>query len=295
MKFGTVAVLGRPNVGKSTLVNTLVNQKIAIVSNTPQTTRARILGVAHCPQGQLALLDTPGLHKPWTRLNKRMVRAALGAVDDADVLAVMVDSSRRPGASDRFVVEQIFSTPWRRDGMPVFLLVNKIDVVNKVKMLPILEEYQSLAPWTETVPLSAQTGQNVDRVTALMFDCMDERDAAFDDDFVTDQPWRHLAAEIIREKVIDVTTAELPYAVAVQVDAFQEEGRLIRIAASIFVERHGQKIIVIGKAGSRLREIGTAARLELAHALARKVFLQLHVKVKSAWCEDDRLLAELGY
>ena len=295
MKFGTVAILGCPNVGKSTLVNTLVHQKIAIVSDTPQTTRSRILGVAHCPQGQLALLDTPGLHKAWHRLNKRMVRAALSAIDDADVLAVMVDGSRRPGTGDRFVVDQLFSTSRRRDGLPVFLLVNKIDVVNKVKLLPVLEAYQALAPWTEIVPLSARTGLNVDRMTALMFDRMEEREAAFDDDFVTDQSWRQLAAETIREKIIDATTAELPYAVAVQVDEFQEEGRLTRIAASIFVERSGQKIIVIGKAGARLRAIGTAARLELSRALSRKVFLQLHVKVKAAWCEDDHLLAELGY
>ncbi len=295
MKFGTVAILGCPNVGKSTLINRLVNQKIAIVSNTPQTTRSRILGVAHCPQGQLALLDTPGLHKPWHRLNRRMVRAALSAIDDADVLAVMMDGSRRPGTGDRFVVDQIFSTTRRREGVPVLLLVNKIDVVNKVKLLPVLEAYQTLAPWTEIVPLSAQTGLNVDRVTALMLGCMEERETAFDDDFITDQTWRRLAAETIREKIIDATTAELPYAVAVQVDEFHDEGRLTRITASIFVERSGQKTIVIGKAGSRLREIGTAARLELSRALSRKVFLQLHVKVKEAWCEDDNLLAELGY
>ncbi len=295
MKFGTVAILGCPNVGKSTLVNTLVNQKIAIVSDTPQTTRSRILGVAHCPQGQLALLDTPGLHRPWHRLNKRMVRAALSAVDDADVLAVMVDGSREPGPGDRFVAEQVFAAPRRRDGVPVLLLVNKIDVVKKVKLLPVLEAYQALARWTEIVPLSAHTGLNVDRVTALMCDGMEDRDAAFDDDFVTDQSWRRLAAETIREKIIHATAAELPYAVAVRVDEFQDEGRLTRIAASIFVERSGQKTIVIGKAGSRLREIGTAARLELSRALSRKVFLQLHVKVKAAWCEDDNLLAELGY
>ena len=251
--------------------------------------------MAHCAQGQLALLDTPGLHKPWHRLNKRMVRAALSAVDDADVLAVMVDGSRRPGTGDRFVVDQLFSTTRRRSDVPVFLLVNKIDVVNKVKLLPVLEAYQELAPWTETVPMSAQTGLNLDRVLALLFEHMGERDAVFDDDYVTDQSWRHLAAETIREKIIDATTAELPYAVAVNVDEFREEGRLTRITASIFVERPGQKTIVIGKAGARLREIGTAARLELSRALSRKVFLHLHVKVKAAWCEDDQLLLELGY
>ncbi len=295
MKFGTVAILGCPNVGKSTLVNTLVHHKISIVSDTPQTTRARILGVAHCPQGQLAVLDTPGLRAHPHRLKKRMARAAWSAVDDADLLAVMVDGSRRPGTGDRFVAERVFSAPRRRDGVPVFLLVNKIDAVNRLKLLPVLDAYQALAPWTEIVPLSARTGRNVDRMTALMFDRMTEGDAAFDDDFVTDQSWRRLAAETIREKVIDATTAELPHAVAVQVEEFLEEGRLTRVAASIFVERPGQKAIVIGRAGARLRAIGAAARRELSRELERKVFLRLHVKVKEAWCEDDRLLAELGY
>ncbi len=295
MKFGTVAILGCPNVGKSTLVNTLVNQKIAIVSDKPQTTRSRILGVAHCPQGQLALLDTPGLHKPWHRLNKRMVRAALGAIHDADVLAVMVDGTRPPGTGDRFVADAVFSRSPRTDAVPVFLLVNKIDVLNKLNMLPMLEAYHALGEWTEEVPVSAKTGLNVDRLVSLLFDRLDEREPVFDEAFVTDQSWRRLAAETIREKIIDATKAELPYAVAVKVDEFQEDGPVTRIAASIFVDRPGQKMIVIGKSGACLKAVGTAARLELARALERKVFLQLHVKVKAAWSDDDRILAELGY
>ncbi len=295
MKFGTMAVVGCSNVGKSTLVNRLVAQKIAIVSDTPQTTRSRILGVAHFPQGQLALLDTPGLHRPWHRLNRLMVRTALNALHDADVLAVMVDGRSLPGPGDRFVIDQIFSTNGRPQPLPVFLLVNKIDVIRKRRVLPVIEAYRSLGAWTEIVPISAKTGLNVDRLTSLAFDRMGEQAEAFEDSFVTDQSWRHLAAEIIREKVIEWTGAELPYAVAVKVEEFQKEGRVTRIAASIFVEKPSQKAIVIGKSGARLKAIGTAARLELAEGLAGKVFLQLHVKVKSAWRDDDRLLVELGY
>lgn len=290
-----MAVLGCSNVGKSTLVNTLVNQKIAIVSDKPQTTRSRILGVAHFPQGQLALLDTPGLHRPWHRLNKLMVRTALDAMHDADVLAVMVDGRDLPGPVDRFVVEQIFSRHGQSSALPVFLLVNKIDLIRKRHVLPVIEAYRRLGEWTEIVPLSARTGLNVDRLASLVFDRVVDRDDAFDEDFVTDQSWRHLAAETIREKVIEATKAELPYAVAVKVDEFLEEGRVTTIAATIVVEKPGQKAIVIGKSGERLKAIGTAARLELAKALANKVFLKLHVKVKSAWRDDDRWLVELGY
>ena len=295
MKFGTMAVLGCSNVGKSTLVNTLVNQKIAIVSDKPQTTRSRILGVAHFPQGQLALLDTPGLHRPWHRLNKLMVRTALDAIHDADVLAVMVDGRNLPGPVDRFVVDQIFSRHGQSSALPVFLLVNKIDLIRKRHVLPVIEAYRQLGEWTEIVPLSAKTGLNVDRLASLVFDRVVEQEDAFDEDFVTDQSWRHLAAETIREKVIEATKAELPYAVAVKVDEFLEEGRITTIAATIFVEKPGQKAIVIGKSGERLKAIGTAARLELAKALANKVFLKLHVKVKNAWRDDDRWLVELGY
>lgn len=290
-----MAVLGCSNVGKSTLVNTLVNQKITIVSDKPQTTRSRILGVAHFPQGQLALLDTPGLHRPWHRLNKFMVRTALDAIHDADVLAVMVDGRNLPGPVDRFVVEQIFSIHGQSPALPAFLLVNKIDLIRKPHVLPVIEAYRQLGEWTEIVPLSAKTGLNVDLLVSLVFDRVVEQEDAFEEDFVTDQSWRHLAAETIREKVIEATKAELPYAVAVKVDEFLEEGRVTTILATIVVEKPGQKAIVIGKSGERLKAIGTAARLELAKALANKVFLKLHVKVKDAWRDDDRWLVELGY
>ena len=290
-----MAILGCPNVGKSTLVNTLVNQKVAIVSDKPQTTRSRILGVAHFPEGQLALLDTPGLHRPWHRLNKRMVRTALDAVRDADLLAVMVDGRKMPGVGDRAVIDQVFSSPDRPERLPAFLLVNKIDLINKPKVLPVIEAYRSLGEWSEIIPLSAKTGLNVDRLRALVFAWLSEQDGAYDEDFVTDQSWRRLAAEIVREKVLEQTKAELPYAVAVHIDEFLEQGRLFSIAASIVVEKPGQKAIVIGKGGARLKAIGTAARLELEHEMGVKVFLALHVKVKEAWRDNERLLIELGY
>jgi len=276
-------------------VNTLVKQKIAIVSDKPQTTRSRILGVAHFPEGQLALLDTPGLHRPWHRLNKRMVRAALDTVQDADLLAVMVDGRKMPGAGDRAVIKQVFSSPDWSESLPVFLLVNKIDLIRKPKVLPVIEAYQSLGEWSEIIPLSAMTGLNVDRLRDLAFARFPEQEGAYDDGFVTDQSMRQLAAELVREKVLEQTRAELPYAVAVHIDEFLEQGRLCSIAASIMVEKPGQKAIVIGKGGARLKEIGTAARLDLEREMDVKVFLDLHVKVKDAWRDNERLLVELGY
>jgi len=296
MKFGTMAIVGCPNVGKSTLVNRLVNQKIAIVSDKPQTTRSRILGVAHFPEGQLALLDTPGLHRAWHRLNKRMVRAALDTVHEADLLAVMVDGRQMPGAGDRIVINQIFSMPDRTKDLPIFLLVNKVDVISKPKVLPVIDAYQSLGEWAEIIPLSAKTGINVDRLRELVFARFsDEEGSAYDDDFVTDQSLRRLAAETICEKVLEQTKAELPYAVAVTIDEFVEKEKLFSIAASIMVERSGQKAIIIGKGGARLKEIGTSARLDLEREMGVKVFLDLHVKVKEAWRDNESLLVDLGY
>jgi len=295
MKFGTMAILGCPNVGKSTLVNTLVQQKIAIVSDRPQTTRTRILGIMHCPQGQLALLDTPGLHEPWHRLNKRMVQTAWDSLEGADILAIMVDGRQLPGDGDRLVLKQVAMLQRTKPNLPVFLLVNKIDLINKRKLLPIMDTYRTLCQWTEIVPISAMTGLNVDRLTALLFEHVQDGGDAYEEEFVTNQSMRQLAAEIIREKVIEQTKAELPYAVAVRVDQFLEEGRLAKIGATILVDKSGQKGIVIGKGGARLKKIGTAARLEMEAAFEVKVFLEVLVKVKEGWRDDDQMLIELGY
>ncbi|MCZ6799828.1 MAG: GTPase Era [Nitrospirae bacterium] len=295
MKVGTLVILGCPNVGKSTLVNTLVAQKIAAVSDKPQTTRTRILGVVHAPDTQLALVDTPGLHRPWHRLNKRMVQTALECLHEADVIAIMVDGRRLPGTGDQFVIEQVASFLREFEDIPVFLLLNKIDLIAKPKVLPILQAFQSLFAWKEMIPISAKLGVNLDRFLELAIKALPEECERYDEDFVTDQTMRQLAAEIIREKVLEQTRAELPHAVAVQIDEFVEEGRLAKIGATILVEKEGQKGIVIGKGGGRLKEIGTAARIEMEQAFDMKVFLELYVKVKGMWRNDDQLLVELGY
>lgn len=294
MKSGTVAIMGRSNVGKSTLLNRLIQEKIAIVSDKPQTTRMRILGVAHVREAQIAFLDTPGLHKPQHLLNRRMIRTALETLDDADVVYVLADATSPPGPGDHLVIKLISQAlaKWQR---PVFLVLNKIDLVNKAKLLPLLDQYAKLSTWTEIVPVSAQTGLNVDRLLALTVKLLPEGERRYDDDTVTDQPMRTLAAEMIREKILQQTYEEVPHSVAVEIDQFIEEGKLTRISASILVEKDTQKAIVIGKQGERLKAVGTAARLDMERLFGMKVFLQLWVKVRAAWREDEQALAELGY
>ena len=294
MKSGTVAIMGRSNVGKSTLMNRLVQEKIAIVSDKPQTTRMRILGVAHVPEAQIAFLDTPGVHKPQHLLNRRMVRTALETLDDADVVYVLIDATSPPGPGDHFVIEQISQAlaKWQR---PVLLVLNKIDLVNKAKLLPLIERYAKLLAWTEIVPVSAQTGLNVDRLLDLTVQLLPEGERRYDDDMVTDQPMRTLAAEMIREKILQQTYEEVPHSVAVEIDQFVEEGKLARISASVLVEKDSQKAILIGKQGERLKAVGTAARHDMERLFGMKVFLQLWVKVRIAWREDEQVLAALGY
>jgi len=296
MKFGTLAIVGRPNVGKSTLLNALVQQKVAIVSDKPQTTRTRVLGVGHYPNVQLALIDTPGLHKPKHRLNTLMVQTALGVLSEADVVYVLVDATKAPGSGDRFAIDQLDavlrSSPYRG----VFLLLNKVDQVRKPKVLPLIDAYRQLKDWTAIVPISAKTGDNLERVIELTQECLpDEEHVHYDEDFLTDQSMRQMAAEIIREKVLDHTRAELPYATAVLIDEFKEEASRTFISATIMIDKASQKAIVIGKGGQRLKSIGTHARIEMQHAFNMKIFLNLWVKVQEGWRDNDRLLVELGY
>jgi len=296
MKFGTLAIVGRPNVGKSTLLNALVQQKVAIVSDKPQTTRTRVLGVGHYPNVQLALIDTPGLHKPKHRLNTLMVQTALGVLSEADVVYVLVDATKAPGSGDRFAIDQLDavlrSSPYRG----VFLLLNKVDQVKKPKVLPLIDAYRQLKDWTAIVPISAKTGDNLERVIELTQECLpDEEHVHYDEDFLTDQSMRQMAAEIIREKVLDHTRAELPYATAVLIDEFKEEASRTFISATIMIDKASQKAIVIGKGGQRLKSIGTHARIEMQHAFNMKIFLNLWVKVQEGWRDNDRLLIELGY
>jgi len=294
MKTGTVAIIGRPNVGKSTLLNTLLKEKIAIISDKPQTTRTRILGVVHRADAQIVLLDTPGLHQARYRLNQRMVRTAVETMREADLLYVMVEATASPGPGDRFVIEQVRETI-RAGGRPAFLLINKVDLVNKARVLPLIESYSTMMDWNEVVPVSAQTGLNVDRLLELTVKVLPEGDPVYGEDVVTDQSMRTLAAEIIREKILQKTREEVPYSVAVEIDRFVEEGKLARIAATVLVEKESQKAIVIGKRGERLKAIGTYARIEMERLFGLKVFLELWVKVRPAWRQHELMLTELGY
>jgi GTP-binding protein Era len=294
MKSGSVAIMGRPNVGKSTLLNALLKEKIAIVSETPQTTRTRIVGVVNRPGAQIVYLDTPGLHQPQHQLNRRMVRTALETMREADVLYVMIDAVASLGPGDRAVVQQVREAI-RKVRRPVLLLLNKVDVMKKVRLLPLIDTARSLLDWTEVVPLSAQTGLNVDRLLDLTVQVLPDGEGLYDPDMITDQPMRALASEMIREKILHKTREEVPYSVAVEIDQFAEEGKLVRINATILVEKESQKAIVIGKNGERLKATGTDARMEMERLFGMKVFLTLWVKVRAAWREDEQVLAALGY
>ncbi len=295
MKSGTVAIIGCPNVGKSTLLNALLKEKVAIVSNKPQTTRTRILGVLHRPDAEIVYLDTPGLHEPQHQLNRRMVRTAMETMPDADLLYVMIEALRPSlGPQDRMVVQRIREVT-AKSKQPVFLLINKVDVVNKSRILPLIDSVRTTFPWTEIVPISAQTGLNLDRLLDLTVALLPDGDALYDQDMLTDQTMRTLASELIREKILHHTREEIPYSVAVDIEQFVEEGRLARIAASIFVEKDSQKAIVIGKNGERLKTVGTEARLDMERIFGMKVFVELWVKVRPDWREDEQVLGELGY
>jgi GTPase len=287
---GFVALVGRPNVGKSTLLNRILGGKIAIISDKPQTTRTRILGVKHLPGAQLVFVDTPGIHKPKFRLNQRMVETALHAITEVDVVFFLVEATEAPGPGDRFVLDRL------KDGRaPAFLVINKVDLVRKPRLLPLIDAYRRAHEFAEIVPISAKSGDGVDRLVDLARARMPEGPVYFPEDIMTDQPMRVLAAELIREKILAKTRDELPFAVAVGIDSFQQEGRLARISATVYVEKESQKAIVIGKHGELLKAVGTYARIDMEHLFGMKVFLQLWVKVKEAWRQDERMLVELGY
>jgi len=240
------------------------------------------------------VLDTPGLHKPQHQLNRRMVRAALDALGEATVIYVMVEATCPPGPGDRFVIAQVGEAV-KAGGPKAFLLINKVDAVNKARVLPLIETYRTMLAWEEIIPLSAKTGINVDRLLDLTVKLLPEGTAPYGADVLTDQPLRTLAAELIREKILERTRQEVPYSVAVTIERFAEESKLVRIAATVWVEKDSQKAIVVGRHGQRLKAVGTAARLEMQRLLGRKVFLELWVKVREGWREDEQALAELGY
>jgi GTP-binding protein Era len=302
-KSGFVALIGRPNAGKSTLLNKLVGQKLAIVSDKPQTTRNRIVGVKQvggpagqqpssetAAAGQIVFVDTPGVHKPLHRLNVRMVDAALDTLREVDVIALVVDASEPTGGGDRFLLDVV-----KRSKTPKVLVLNKVDLVDKPSLLPRLASYQEEG-FEEMVPVSALTGENVDRLEQVLLQRLPAGDPIYPDDYLTDQPERFFVAELVREQVLQQTRDELPFSTAVVVDKFEEADAkgVMKFYCTILVERETQKPILVGKAGSRIKSIGTEARKELEAFFDARVFLDLHVKVRESWRDDERTLDSLG-
>jgi GTPase len=290
-KSGTVALVGRPNAGKSTLMNHLLEEKVAIVSDKPQTTRHRIVGILSNERGQMVFYDTPGVHKPLHRLNRQMVRHAMDALNDADVVCLLVDAAQKPGAGDAYMLEVI-----QKAREPRVLVLNKADrIKDKKALLPIIDRYAKTGLFAEIVPISARTGDGADRLLEVLWEKLPEGEPLFDPELLTIHPERFLVAERIREKVLELTSDELPFSTAVKIESWEdEEDRpLTRIHATILVERPGQKKIVVGRQGQMIKNIGTAARLDLEEYLGRKVFLDLHVRVEPGWREDQAVLASL--
>lgn len=288
-RSGFVSVVGVPNVGKSTLVNALVGQKVAIVSDKPQTTRNRILAVMNRPEGQIVLFDTPGIHKPEHRMNERMVKTALSSLERVDLVLWIVDARMGYGPGERKVVEAL-----RASSRPVILGINKIDSVEKAKILPRIEEYRHLMEFAEVVPLSAMTGDNVELLAGLLLSHLPEGERLYPDEFLTDLPERFFVSEMIREQVLIQTREEVPYSTAVLIESFEERPEIVRIEAVILVEKQNHKGILIGRGGSRLKAIGQAARKEIESFLSSRVYLSLFVKVREGWREDATTLDSIG-
>jgi GTP-binding protein Era len=289
-KFGYVAVVGRPNAGKSTLVNGLVGEKVAIVTARPQTTRNRIQGIVNRPNAQVVLIDTPGLHRPESALGRQMMGEVDAAIDAVDVIALLLDASEDFGLGDRRAVERVQRFEGKR-----FLLLNKIDRIPKSELLPLIETLAKTGNFDEIIPISALKGDGVDRVLEKFIEYLSAGAPLFPVDQYTDQPERFLAAEIVREKAMEATTQEVPHAVAVICDAFEETEKLVRIRATIYVDREGQKGILIGRGGSALKRIGTLARKELETILGTKIFLELYVKVLTNWRENPLIVRQLNW
>jgi GTP-binding protein Era len=289
-RAGSVAVVGRPNAGKSTLVNALVGEKVAIVSDKPQTTRKRILGVARRPGAEIALFDTPGIHKPEYRMNAAMVRDATDALASADRVLFVVDAAAERGPGEKFILDLI-----ARSGVPAILALNKIDRIRKETLLPLTAELSRQHAFAAVVPVSARTGENVDRLFEVLAASLPEGAPAYPDDFLTSTPETEWIAEVIREKLLERTRDELPFAHAVVIESVREaEGKDITVVtASIVVEREGQKGIVVGKGGTMIRDIGRAAREELEEELGRRLYLELTVRVKADWRNDEGFLSQL--
>ncbi|HKR62368.1 MAG TPA: GTPase Era [Thermoanaerobaculia bacterium] len=295
--FGVVALVGRPNAGKSTLLNQILGQKVSIVSAKPQTTRNRIVGILNDERGQLAFLDTPGIHRPLHKLNVRMMDHVRSSLSEADVIALIVDASEPFGKGDQFVIDLLREEKKTNPDARRFVILNKIDLLKKTKLLPLMEQYRGFELFDEIVPIAASNGEGVAELVKLLFDTVKPGEALYPKEDYTTQPERFFAAEIIREKVLQHTSDEMPYTTAVNVERFEEdeEKNLITIYATIYVERASQKPIVIGRQGAMIKRIGTEARQDLESVLGAKVFLDLHVAVHEGWREDARFLGELEW
>lgn len=294
---GFACLLGRPNAGKSTLLNALVGEKLAIVSPKPQTTRNRILGIIQVPSkkgrtgGQIILIDTPGVHRPDSSLGRKMMAEVREGLEGADLLLLIADVTQRLGPADQFVLDIA-----RKAGTPVFLLLNKIDLLaQKDKLLPLIDEYRKLHNFKEVIPLSARKKQGLDILLERILANLPEGQPYFPSDQLTDQPMRFMVVEVIREQVLLDTSEEVPYATTVTIDEFEEGKRLTRIAATIHCEREGQKGILVGKRGQMLKKIGTAARLQIEKMMGTKVYLELFVKVSPGWRESRSFVEELDW
>ena len=295
-RSGFVSLIGRPNAGKSTLLNRLIGTKLAIVSDKPQTTRNQILAVKNLDgdiAGQIVFVDTPGIHRPLHRMNVRMVDLALDTLGKVDVLVLVLDASTKTGAGDRYLL-----TLLERTTVPVMLALNKIDLIAKNRLLPLIDWYRQQRHFAAIVPVSALTGDGQEELERAIVDLMPEGEPLYPNDYLTDQPERVLAAETVREKLLRYTSAELPFSTAVVVDRFEEPepdgDAILRIYCSILVERETQKRIVIGRGGALIKKIGTEARQELEAFFATRVYLDLHVRVRAGWRDDERVLSELG-
>jgi len=304
-RAGYVAIVGRPNAGKSTLLNRIIGEKIAIVSDKPQTTRTRIVGAKTYSEepaspkrprgataGQIVFVDTPGIHRPLHRMNVRMVDAAVDTLGEVDAVVLVHDASTRPGKGDEYVSKLLEAV-----GVPVVLALNKIDLIAKSRLLPMIDHMRTWHDFAEIIPLSASTGDGVDALERALLERMPEGEPLYPEDFLTDQSERVVASEMVREKLLQHTRAELPFSTAVMVDQFEEperEGGLLRVFCTIYVESESQKPIVIGRAGSMIKRIGTEARQDLERFFNCKVYLDLRVKVKPDWRDDERVLDDLG-
>lgn len=289
-KSGFVAVVGRPNAGKSTLINALVGAKISIVTAVPQTTRNRILGIVNRPDAQIVFVDTPGVHKPLSKLNEQMMGFVRQALEERDLAVLIVDASQAFGKGDEFVINLL-----KQYAPKTILLLNKIDIIKKTRLLPLIDRYSKLHQFEEIMPISALQVGGLREVLDVVIARLPEGPAYFPPDVYTDQPERFLASEIIRESVIRHTREELPYATAVLIEKFEETPQLTRIYATIVVEKESQRPIVIGVGGKRIKQIGTEARQELEKMLPPKVFLQLYVKVEPQWRDNTQMIAALDY